>query len=398
MKVDCGKFLLLSCLTSCSSNMDDIMFLDYAASAAINEEALEEFNTVSKINGNSSGINNHANLLKNIEYKSSQIIAQKINADPGQILFTNSATLSNNIAILGVAYNNPGCHLITSKIEHKSVLEVFKHLEDVGFSVTYLDVDRYGNIALEQLSKSITPRTKLISIQAFNSEIGTTQNLKAIGEIAEKNNVLFHSDAAQSFCKYTIDVKDINVDLLTISGYKIGAPKGIAALYVKDKSKLRPILFGSGDNIFPGTKPTALIASFAAAVKNYSFNLDRINSNFHALISELSKIDRIHINSISPSHVVSISIDGVLLKDIMKNMKYSFSSGCSCSGQEQSNVIKAIDPEDKLPSCTIRISFADNIDRNDLISFAQNLKKTVDQLRSEKSVGKGCPHNSDNSH
>jgi cysteine desulfurase len=279
--------------------------------------------------------------------------------------------------------------LITSKIEHKSVLGAFKYLETQGYKVTYLDVDRHGNINLDQLRRSITKNTKLISIQTFNSEIGTVQNIKEIGNIVKKHNVLFHSDAAQSFCKYDIDVK--NLDLLTISGYKIGAPKGIAALYIKDISQLQPIMFGSGDELFPGTKATPLISAFSKAIEHFHFDKNQINRNFKTLTSELSKIEKIYINSATPSHVVSVSIDGVLLADVILRMKdYSFSSGCSCLGQNKSNVLEAIDPEDKLPSCTIRISFSDKITESQLILFARKLKEVVNQLRKEKSVGKGC--------
>ncbi|MDR1561023.1 MAG: aminotransferase class V-fold PLP-dependent enzyme [Holosporaceae bacterium] len=387
------KIVCLFVLTACSSNVDntDVVYLDYAASSHINEKALKEFKRVCRMDGNSSGINFHAKILKDIENQSAIVIASKINAQPEQILFTNSATISNNIAILGIAHKYPKCHLITSKIEHKSVLNVFKYLEELGHIVTYLNVDRYGNIDLKQLENSIKKNTRLISIQMLNSEIGTLQNMRSIGKIAKNRGILFHSDAAQAFCKYDIDVDSINIDFLTISGYKIGAPKGIAALYIRDRSCIRPILFGSGEEFFPGTRPTALIASFASAVKNFSFNRSRINRNFRAFVSELLKIDGVHINSTTPSHIVSISIEGVFLKDILERIReYSFAAGCSCLGQGQSNVMQAIDPEGKLPTCTVRISFSDSVKSANLVIFAQKLKNVVKQLRKEKSVSKGC--------
>jgi cysteine desulfurase len=228
----------------------------------------------------------------------------------------------------------------------------------------------------------------------LNSEIGTLQNIAAIGKIARKHNILFHTDAAQAFCKYDINVEDMNIDLLTVAGHKIGSPKGIAAVYIRAPERLSPILFGSGDEFFPGSKPTELIASFAAAVKNFKYNSDKIKANFKALTAELLKIEKVYINSASPSHIVSVSIDGVLLKDILERMQtHSFSAGCSCLGQGKSNVIEAIDPEDKLPTCTIRLSFSDMIEADQLIAFAQQLKSVVHQLRQEKSVGKSCQRN-----
>ncbi|MDR2107279.1 MAG: aminotransferase class V-fold PLP-dependent enzyme [Holosporaceae bacterium] len=387
-------FLCFFCLflTSCSSS-NDTFFLDYAASAEINKEALSEFNRVSLINGNSSGINRHSKILAEIEKKSARIIAEKINAEPDQILFVNNATMATNIAILGVAARYPKCHFITSRIEHKGLLNVFRHLESTGCKVTYIDTDRFGNINLKQLEAAVRTDTKLISIQAFNSEIGVMQDIKSVGKIARKHGILFHSDASQAFCRYDIDVREIGLDLMTISGYKTGAPKGIAGLYIRDRSILKPILFGAGDELFPGTKPTALIASFASAVEKFRWNQKQTEANFRILVSELQKIKDVHINSPVPSHIVSVSIGGVMLNDLLENLKnYSFSSGCSCLGQDHSNVIKSIDPKGNLPPCTIRISFSDKVTSNDLIKFAQNLGDVVTGLRGEKKIeGAGCP-------
>ncbi|MDR2781332.1 MAG: aminotransferase class V-fold PLP-dependent enzyme [Holosporaceae bacterium] len=431
------KFLAL-CLLAASAfaTEDEVTYLDQASSYTASEEALQEFLKIARLDGNSSGLNSHAKLLKKIEKRASKIIANKINThqrDVGSIFgshaaraavkqssrsgstlqaqsaygaaggdsvkgsnvtFVSSATVANNIAILGVAHKNPGCHLITSKIEHKSVLNVFRHLEKNRYKVTYLDVDRYGNVDLEQLRRSIRKDTKLISIQMLNSEIGALQDLKAIGKIAHQCGILFHTDAAQAFCKYDIDVVALHIDLLTIAGHKIGAPRGIAALYVRDPSQLQPILFGSGDELFPGSKPTELIAAFAVAVKNFHWDREQIKQNFEALITELTKIENIHLNTAQSSHMVSLSIEGVLLTDLLERLKnYSFSAGCSCTGSERSNVMEAIDPENKLPSCTIRVSFSDSVEPRQLKKFAQKLKIVVDQLRREKSVGNGCQTN-----
>lgn len=402
---------LASCSPDDTDNVkqkkEEPLYLDYASSWVVSNTSLSEFIEVSKLSGNSSGINPHAKHLKKLEEQSAKIIADKIGVLPEQIHFTSGATAANNIAILGVAYKYPKCHLITSKIEHKSVLNIFKHLESIGYKVTYLNVDKHGNVDLNQLRKCFQNDTKLISVQMFNSEIGTLQNVKEIGRIAREHGVLFHVDAAQSFCKYDIKIqenpKDIAVqeaflvDLLTVSGHKIGSPKGIGALYVRDSSKLQPIMFGSGSDqtsrLFPGTKSTPLICAFAKAVERFKIDHAKIKTNFGLFIAELLQIENIHINSINPSHIVSVSIDGVLLADILDRMKeYSFSAGCSCLGQDRSSVIAAIDPEDKLPSCIIRISFSDQISEEQLIGFAKKLKIVVEQLRKEKSVSKGCEH------
>lgn len=373
-------------------NSSECSYLDYAASADVDKEALDTFINVSKLSGNSSGISEHSKKLLTIEQQAARVIAKKISAANGnQIIFTSSATISNNIAILGVAYKHPGCHLITSKIEHKSVINIFKNLEKRGYRVTYLNVNASGIVDLQQLESSINNNTKLISIQSFNSEIGVSQDIKSIGKIAKKYGVLFHSDASQSFCKYDINVGDASIDLLTISGYKIGAPKGIAALYVKNAKNLQNIVYGSTDELWPGTKPTALIASFSEAVSVFKFNRNIIASNYNTLKKEIEKISKVFINSRRPSHIFSVSIEGVLLKDILERMKnYSFSAGCSCLGLGESNVIAAIDPDEKLPTCTLRISFSDNVKPEELTLFAKTLKECVDNLRKEKQVGNGC--------
>ncbi|MDR2766351.1 MAG: aminotransferase class V-fold PLP-dependent enzyme [Holosporaceae bacterium] len=396
---------LLLLLASCAGESErvkdasiaaDSVYLDYAASFRINSAALSEFARVSRMDGNSSGVNPHAAKLKKLESDAARIVAEKIGAREGQILFTNSASVANNIIILGVAGKNPGCHFVTSKIEHKSVLNVFAHLEKTGYTVTYLDVDRYGRINLDQLERSIRENTRLISVQMLNSEIGVLQNLQAIGKIARRRHVLFHSDAAQSFCRYPIDVDDMNIDFLTMSGHKIGAPKGIAATYIRDRDELQPILFGSGDDLFPGTKPTALVAAFGVAVVDFHLNRPKIELNFDTLAAELLKMGGVHINSVSPSHIISVSIEGVLLQDVLDRLpKYSFAAGCSCIGAGQSNVILAIDPEGKLPSCTLRISFSGEVEPDELTSFAKDLKTVVKQLRREKDLGIGCSGNDD---
>ena len=232
----------------------------------------------------------------------------------------------------------------------------------------------------------------MVSIQSFNSEIGTRQNVSAISKIIKNSgnkNILFHSDISQAFGKYPIDFSVF--DMTTFSGHKIGAPKGIAALYIKDRNKIVPIFFGSGDKLFPGSKPTALIAAFAKAVEVYKFNSKIIEKNFYTLKKEIEKIEDVYINSKKPSHVFSVSIKGVLLKDLINRLKkFSFSSGCSCLGQGESNVKEAIDPKEELPSTTLRISFSDKVSEQNLIDFAKNLKIEVEKLRNEKSVSNNC--------
>lgn len=369
-------------------------YLDYAASYSIDEEALKVFCDVSRLQGNSSGFNPHAHRLREIENFATSVICRKIKAQySSQLTYTQNATTANNMAILGVAYKNPGCHLITTKIEHKSILNTFRHLEEKGYKVTYLNVDQSGKINLEELELAIRPNTKLISVQMLNSELGTLQDISGISKIAKKHSILFHSDASQSFCKYDIDVQKLGVDLLTISGYKIGAPKGIAALYAKSEEILEPLFFGSGRIYSPGTTPTALIAAFAKAVENFYMDKVKIEDLYLSFTNELKKIEDIVINSTSPSFIVSFSIGGVELQDLIQKLpEFSFSSGCSCNATSGSDVIRAIDPNGKLPKTTLRISFSDKIKKDVLIKFALKLKEAVHELRKKNEADKcGTP-------
>ena len=229
-----------------------------------------------------------------------------------------------------------------------------------------------------------------MSIQSFNSEIGITQNLQEISKIVRAHpGVLLHSDIAQSFGKYPIDVTCL--DLATFSGYKIGSPKGIAALYIKNANALTPIAFGSGKSLWPGSVPTELVAAFGIAVKNYKMDFEKIKNLFNVLRTEIQKIDNVFINSAEPSHVFSVSISGVLLKDVINELNdFAFSSGCSCLGKGESNVKEAIDPDGKLPSCTLRISFSDAVDQKIMINFAKRLKEVVSDLRKRKKITEGC--------
>jgi len=384
-------------------NSKSPFYLDYAASNSINKHALNKFIAASQLDGNSSGLNFHAQTLKQLENESAVIIAQKLQAKQDQIVFTQSSTMANNIVILGVANKYPKCHFITSKIEHKSVLNIFHHLEEKGNRVTYLDVDANGFVDLNELQSQIKPDTKLISIQMVNSEIGTIQNLKAIGEIAKKNSILFHSDAAQGFCKHPIDVEKCHLDFLTLSGYKIGSPKGISAFYIKDKKSLDPILFGSNSPLNPGSQPTPLIISLGEAVRHFQRDDTKLWDLSRSFVKELRLIEGVFINPSSDKlppdfandfGILSISIRGVILLDLIAKLQnYSFSGGCSCLGSDKSNVIAAIDKDKKLPTCTIRVSFTDKVPKEKLIQFAKDLKITIETLRKEKPyIGEGCFH------
>ena len=216
-----------------------------------------------------------------------ETIANAIGANNDEIIFTSGATESDNLALLGVMEKNKdkGNHLITCVTEHKAILDTAKHLESLGYDVTYLPVDEYGLIDLEKLKSAITEKTVLISIMFANNEIGTIQNVSQIGAIAHEHNVLFHTDAAQAVGHIPIDVKKMNIDLMSFSSHKIYGPKGIGALYLRSlmpRVKLNSIVYGGGQerNIRSGTLNVPGIVGFAKAVEIAIAEMNQENIKF----------------------------------------------------------------------------------------------------------------------
>lgn len=235
------------------------IYLDYNATTPIYKEVADEMiSTIQNHYGNPSSSYEIGRYSKKAIEKARKQVASLINAQPEEIVFTSCATESNNIAIQGVALANQakGKHIITSAIEHPAVIEVCKHLELHGFKVTYLPVDTKGRVNPHDVEKAIRPDTILITMMHANNEVGTIQPISEIAAIAKEKNILFHTDAAQSVGKIETDVEKSGVDLLTIAGHKLYAPKGIGALYVKQGTKIQKITYGASqeNGIRPGTE------------------------------------------------------------------------------------------------------------------------------------------------
>ncbi|MEM2462806.1 MAG: cysteine desulfurase family protein, partial [Candidatus Pacearchaeota archaeon] len=225
------------------------IYLDYAATTPVAPEVLEAMKPYfSEKYGNASSLHAFGQEARKALEDARKKIANFINARPAEIIFTSGGTESNNLAIKGIAFANKekGKHIITSKIEHHAVLEPCKWLEKQGFKVTYLPVNNEGIVNPEDVEKAITKETILVSIMHANNEIGTIQPIEEIGKICRKHKVYFHTDAVQSFGKLEIDVKKMNIDLLSASAHKIYGPKGVGLLYVNRDVKIEPIQHGGG--------------------------------------------------------------------------------------------------------------------------------------------------------
>ena len=331
------------------------------------------------------------------------IIASNMKVLEKEIIFTSGGTESNNQALIGTAFSNirKGKHIISTKIEHASVHNPLIFLEEQGFEVTYLNVDKNGLINLDELKEAIRKDTILVSIMYVNNEIGSVQNINEISKIIKSKNkdTIFHVDAIQAYGKYKIYPKKLGIDLMSVSGHKIHGPKGIGFLYVKDKVKIKPFIYGGGqqNGMRSGTENVPGIAGMAKAVEEiYKNHEDKINNMYKLkeyFINELLKINGVYINGIngvsikdtSPS-IISVSVEGirseVLLNSLSENNIYvSSGSACSSNHPSLSGTLKAINLKDNLLDSTIRFSLCVNSTKEEIDYTISVLKDLICKLR-----------------
>ena len=304
--------------------------------------------------------------------KSRENIAAAIGANMDEIIFTSGATESDNLAIIGAMkkYSDKGDHLITCATEHKAVLDTARHLEGEGKKVTYLPVNEFGEVNLEELKAAITEKTVMISIMAANNEIGTLANLEEIGKIAHENDVLFHTDAAQAVGHIPIDVKKMNIDLMSFSSHKIYGPKGIGALYLrvlKPRVKLDSIMFGGGQerNIRSGTLNVPGIVGFAKAVEISQKEMEKENAKSKRWTDSMLKKFQEAGGKLNGhpekrlSHNLNVRFDGIESKAIINTVskKIAISAGSACTTQvvEPSHVLLAIGLDEDQTHSSIRV-------------------------------------------
>lgn len=316
-------------------------------------------------------------------------VAELIGASSKEIVFTSGATESNNIALKGIAqfYGSKKKHIITVMTEHKCVLDSCRYLEQKGFKVTYLRVGSNGIIDLKDLSDAITEDTILVSVMAINNEIGVIQPLKEIGEVCRKKSVFFHSDIAQAFGKIPVNVDEFNIDLASISGHKIYAPKGIGALYIRRKPRVRlaPIFSGGGQErgLRSGTLPTPLVVGLGVAAEISSREMDKDHMHVKKLFNKfLNKIQlntkEVYLNGDKESRYfgnVNLSfayIEGESMILSIKDLAVSSGSACTSSSLEPSYVLRALGVGDDLAHTSIRFSFG-RFTTEDEIDYAGEL-------------------------
>lgn len=336
-----------------------------------------------------------------------ELIASSLKVQTKEILFTSGGTESNNMALLGTAMakKRSGTHIITTRIEHASVHEPLLFLEESGYDITFLDVDAYGHISPQAVADAIREDTVLVSIMYVNNEIGAVMDIDGIGQAIKqkKKDVVFHVDAIQAYGKYRIFPKKEGIDLMSVSGHKIHGPKGVGFLYVSDQVRIKPILFGGGQQkgMRSGTENVPGITGLGAAVKEIYTGYEEKKNNLYQLkqyfIEEMETIEGVTINGIhgqngtlplleTAPHVVSVSFEGIRSEVLLhaladKGICVSSGSACSSNHPQISGTLKAIGVKDSLLDATLRFSFSVHTGRKELEYTVEELRGILPVLR-----------------
>ena len=372
--------------------MDNI-YLDNGATTKVKTEVLNEMMPyLTTEYGNPSSLYSIGRKAKKAIEKSRRQVAELINCNPHEIYFTGSGSESDNTALKGFAYANRerGNHIITSKIEHHAILETCETLEKQGFEVSYINVDKDGVLKIEELRNAIKPSTILISVMTANNEIGTIQPIEEIAKIAHERNIVFHTDAVQAISNMHIDVKKMDIDMLSLSGHKINAPKGIGALYIKDGIKIEKYINGGHQerNLRAGTENVAGIVGIGKACELAKRNMDTHIKNLSKLrnyyIMRLQKEmpDKIRINGTMENRLpgnANVSFEGSNASELIfkldeKGICVSSGSACSSGNTKPSHVLTAIDLPEKYLNSAIRTTFGDNNTFEQVDYFVKCLK------------------------
>ncbi|MBS4540050.1 cysteine desulfurase NifS [Clostridium sp. D2Q-11] len=375
------------------------VYMDNAATTPVKKEIVESMIPYFTENyGNPSSIYRRGRDSKKAIDESRDLVAKILGASSREIYFTSGGSESDNWAIKGVALGNKnkGNHIITTKIEHHAVLHTCQYLERNGFEVTYLDVDEYGMISLDDLKKAINKNTILISIIYANNEVGTIQPIKEIGKIAKDNDIYFHTDAVQAVGNIEIDVDELGVDLLSLSAHKFYGPKGVGALYIRKGVKLNPYIHGGAQerNRRAGTENIAAIVGLAKALELAYNNLESHNENLIYLRNKLIKgimneISYVKLNGHPEKRLpgnVNVSIEfiegeALLLSLDMVGIAASSGSACTSGSLDPSHVLLAMGLPHEIAHGSLRLSLGDFNTEEEVDYVIENLAKIVQRLR-----------------
>ena len=377
------------------------IYLDYSATTPVDPRVAQKMADCLLVDGN---FGNPASRSHVFGWKAEEAVengrrqvAELINADPREIVWTSGATESDNLALKGVAhfYQTKGKHIITSKIEHKAVLDTARQLEREGFEVTYLEPGEDGIVTPAQVEAALRDDTILVSLMHVNNEVGSINDIAAIGELTRSRGVLFHVDAAQSAGKVEIDLQKLKVDLMSFSAHKVYGPKGIGALYVSRKPRVRleAIIHGGGHErgMRSGTLPTHQIVgmgeAFAIAKQEMAAENVRIKALSDRFFKQVSDLEELYVNGSSTArvpHNLNLSfnyVEGESLLMSLKDIAVSSGSACTSASLEPSYVLRALGRTDELAHSSIRFSFGRFTTEEEVDYAAQKVCEAVNKLR-----------------
>lgn len=378
---------------------NQMIYLDYQSTTPIDKRVIDEMSKANAMLGNPHSNTHRYGLEAGAMVEDARSkVAHLINASPKSIIFTSGATESNNLSIKGfVEFNatEDKNHLITTTIEHKCIIETFRYLEKKGYQVTYIKPNKKGIIELSEIKKAIKKSTLLMSVIHLHNEMGVIQDIESIGKLAKQHNIAFHTDAAQSFGKIPIDVEKMNIDLMSISGHKIYGPKGIGALFIKTKPRIRitPLFHGGGQErgMRSGTIPMPLVHGLGVAAeiaeKEMKSNFEKITKLGKKLWNGLSKIEEVYLNGDEESRFfgnVNVSfgyIEGESLMALVPNVALSSGSACTSSTLETSYVLHSMNINDMLAHSSIRFGIGKFTTEEEIDEVIESFTNAVTKLR-----------------
>ena len=376
------------------------VYMDYSATTYVKPEVLEEMLPYfTEKFGNPSSFYEISRVTSRAVTEGRDKVAKALNCEPSEVYFTGGGSEADNWALKGIAsaYKNKGNHIITTKIEHHAILHTCEYLEKNGYEVTYLDVDEEGFIDLEQLKNAITDKTILVSVMFINNEIGTIEPIKEIGKICHERGVLFHTDAVQAVGHVPIDVKELNIDLLSLAGHKIYGPKGIGALYIRKGVRIHNLIHGGGQERGrrAGTENIAGIVGLGKAIELATSNIEeeskRLSKLRDRLIEGLLKIPHTRLNGPkdgskrSPANVNVcfrfIEGESILLSLDFEGICASSGSACTSGSLDPSHVLLAIGLPHEIAHGSLRLSLGAGSTDEDVDYILEKLPPIIERLR-----------------
>lgn len=379
-------------------------YLDNSATTRCYKEAAEKmYRVMTEEYGNPSSLHHKGIEAEQVLREAKNILAHNLKVQEKELYFTSGGTESDNLALIGCAYANQraGKHLITTSIEHPAVLQAMQYLEGQGFRITYLPVDADGIVRLSDLEEALCEDTILVSVMYVNNEVGSVQPIAEIGELLKKRekSILFHVDAVQAYGKYRIHPKKLHIDLLSISSHKIHGPKGMGLLYVREGVKIRPLLYGGGQqkDLRPGTENVPGIAGLGEAVRRIYTDFEEKRDCLYGLkeyfIKGIQELEGVVVNGKtgrdSAPHIVSVSFEEVrseVLLHALEDRGIYVSSGSACASNHPavSGTLKAMGIKRELLDSTLRFSFSEFTTEEELAYCLKVLGELLPMLRKFK--------------